>query len=301
MRKALLIVGLPLCVAAAASAGYLVAKHQQEGPSSGLYRDEDIAPLRKKLMALYLPISHDNAFLLLGIDRNRLANSEADFEIRTKAGPFGPNQVYVWCYRLSPGFCLAMYSEFGPDFGPQPTGGRSITHIAIGKAIPNPGNPGWTFMAGNPNYEVVLDETDKQKTEISLPRPGKRSRWEDWKYPNLTKTLSRSNDIYNLTGGFVGSTTDDFDKVLSFYSQKCSVPDKAWQLGGGAWEEYKSPYNAADGNTLEYLMFRGFDNKTASPAVHVRYLNLKTPEHSVSIAVMQPQGEKETQIFVNLW
>ena len=283
MRKALLIVGLPLCVAAAASAGYLVAKHQQEGPSSGLYRDEDIAPLRKKLMALYLPISHDNAFLLLGIDRNRLANSEADFEIRTKAGAFGRNQAYVWCYRLSPGFCLAMYSEIGPEFGPQPTGGRSITHIAIGKAIPNPGNPGWTFMAGNPNYEVVLDETDKQKTEISLPRPGKRSRWEDWKYPNLTKTLLSSNDIYNLTGGFIGSTTDDFDEVLRFYSQKCYVPNGAWQPAQGVWDLVKSPYTAPDGNELEYLMFRGFDNKPASPAVRVHCLNLKTPSYMVSI------------------
>ena len=86
MRKALLIVGLPLCFAVAASAGYLFAKHQQEAPSSGLYRDEDIAPLRKKLMALYLPISHDNAFLLLGIDRNRLANSGPTSRFGRKRG-----------------------------------------------------------------------------------------------------------------------------------------------------------------------------------------------------------------------
>ncbi|MGH7171081.1 MAG: hypothetical protein ACRELG_12450 [Gemmataceae bacterium] len=300
MRKALIIVGLLLCFAAAASAGYLFAIHQaihqQVASSRGLYRDEDIAPMRKKLTALYLPISHDNAFLLLGIDRQRISGYYAVFEGQTKTGGNWPepNTANIWCWRLSPGFCLAMYSEEGPDFGPPPTGGKVIRRIAIGKAIPKPGNPGWKFMAGDPNYQVVLDEKDTGKTEISLPRPGKRSPWKDWKYPNLTKTLSSYCDIYNITGGFVGLTDDDFDKVLGFYGEKCRVRSATDNL-------VESPYTTPDGNQLEYLMFRGFDNSRGNSAVRVRHLNVKTPGYTVSIALVQPQGEQETQIFVNVW
>jgi hypothetical protein len=140
---------------------------------------------------------------------------------------------------------------------------------------------------------VKVDEKDNDKTEISLPKikTGKASQWEDWKYPDLTKTLPSSLDS---SGGFVGLTTDDFDKVVSFYFQKCDVTNGTGQL-------VKSPYTTPDGNKLDYLMFRGFDSNHAGPAARVRFLNLKTPGYTVSIAVVQPQGQKETQIFVNLW
>jgi hypothetical protein len=75
----------------------------------------------------------------------------------------------------------------------------------------------------------------------------------------------------------------------------------AIHVPNGTRELDKSPYTTPDGNELEYQLFRGLDDGTGSPAVRVRYLNLKTPGYTVNIALMQPEGKKETQILVNLW
>ncbi len=233
-------------------------------------------------MALPLPISQDNAFLLLGVDKARL-----DKNVNLGGGGSGKNSSHHWIYRLSPGFAIAMHMEYGPNFGPEPPNHKPITRIAIGKAIPDPGNP---------KFQVDLDEEDKEKTEIALPKAGKISQWEEWKYPNITKTVSSWHDSNDMAGGFVGLTTDDFDKVASFYYKKCDVPNGTITLA-------KSPYTTPDGNKLEYLMFRGFNSAVQAglPAAHVRFLNVKTPTYTVGITLVQPQGQMETQLFVNVW
>jgi hypothetical protein len=310
MRKILLIIGLLLLFAAGAGAGYLYAiryhwgpgdKNARDpnadgkGPADGLYTDEEVAVMRKKLAALPLPISVDSALVLLGIDRARIEN--AKFLGAFGGGQGNGNESHHWSWRLSPRFALAMHQEYGPDFRPAPPGykpgqvgiGGAITRIEIGKAVPSPGNP---------QSQVEVDKKDNDKTETELPKikTGKARRWEDWKYPNITKTVASWYDPDEVAGGFVALTADEFDKVARYYYEKCHVPNGAITLA-------RSPHTTPDGNKLEYLMFRGFNSAAQAglPAGQVRFLNVKTPAYTVSIVVVQPQGQKETQIFVNLW
>ena len=120
MRKALVIVGLVMLFAAGVGSGYLLATRRlQPGVSDGgrpgaaadgLYKDEEVAAMRKKLLTIPLPISSDNAFRLLDIDRKRLGESEF------QGWGDGGNHVNLFTWRLSPTFGIAMYEEQGPDY-----------------------------------------------------------------------------------------------------------------------------------------------------------------------------------------
>ena len=179
--------------------GYLLAAHRlQSGAVSGsasgeapdgLYKDEEVSAMRNKLLTLSLPISSDDAFQMLGIDRTRLGQPE--FHGWGNDG----NQVSLFTWRLSPTFGIAMYEEQGPDFGPRPVGNKKVTHIAIGKSVPAPGSPPGLKL-------VVLDETDKEQTEIRLPLMGKGARLAYWRYPNVSRTVRGYEDADGVTGGF---------------------------------------------------------------------------------------------------
>ncbi len=308
MRKALVSLGVLLLFVAGAATGYLFALSQRppvpepriarpaslDQPRPGavalilvpkpapetaarFYTDEEVAAMRKKLPELPLPVSRDLAFALLGIDPKRIDERP---DGRSQAGHDVIDRSY---WRLSPRFGLAMYSEFGPAFGPEPPPNRPFTRVVIAR-LSQP-------FADMPHFFVVPDE-DREKTEVSLPRPGKGTRWDHWKYPSA-RIISSIKDHNDVAGGFACSTGDDFDKVLHFYYEKCGVPV-------GTLERVVAPFTTPDGVKVEVMKFRGFDNNTAG-AVQARLLNLKMPDHTVSIAVVRAQGQKETQIFVNCW
>jgi hypothetical protein len=297
MRIALGILGLVL-FAAGAGAGYLFAVHQVRPPTAdgqspantqeanapaaatGLYSDAEVAAMRGKLPQVSLPTSRDTAFALLGIDPARIGNMP-----HASGGQMGNDVQTQVFWRLSSSFGISLCSEHGPHFGPRPTDNRDITRIVIARVIPDPGNP--------ENF-VAIDEHDPDKSEVARPRPGPNSQWKDWKYPNLTETFSSMNDPADISGGFAGKTTDDFDKVLDFYYQKCHV-------ARGAMQEARAPFKPPEGDKVDFLMFRGYDNQRAGPALQARFLNLKLPAYTVSILVVRGQNQKETQIFVNLW
>ncbi len=292
MRKVLIIVSLPLLFAAGVVAGYFYAVKPpnsplasliggDKGPPTGVYRDEEVLAMRNKLPSLSLPISDEQAFVLLGIDRSRLGEPEFSGQ-----GWNGNNQnTFTW--RLSPTYGLAMYEESGRDFGPKPPANKSVTHIVIGKCIPAPGHPSQLSL-------VILDEEVYEQTEIRVPPPGKGGHWDEWKYPNVTKMIYATYDNDNISGGFACSTTDDFDKVLDFYYDKCEVAKGTMQSAKGSSE-------TKEGGRGDFMIFRGFESDPNIPAVRVRNLNLKRPGFAVSVTVVQAKDQKETQIFVNLW
>jgi hypothetical protein len=281
MRKALLVLGLLLIFAAGAAAGYLYGTRgqsksdaQAQAQATGAYQDTEILAIRDKLPKLPLPISKDQAFVLLGIDESRLGREEFS------GWGNGGNQSQTFTWRLSPTYGIALYSEFGPDFGPHPPSDRPVTRIAIGKCIPAPGT--------HPEAKlVVLDKDDKEKTEHRLPQPGKGSHWAEWQYPNITKTTLSFKDDTNSTGGFACTTTDDYDKVLEFYYDKCGVA--------------KGTMQSSQGGEGTFTTFRNYESNPMVSAFRARCLCLKKPGYTVNIAVVQPQDKKETQIFVNLW
>jgi hypothetical protein len=281
MRKALLVLGLALVFAAGAVAGYLYGTRgqtksdaQAQAQATGSYQDSEVLAMRHKLPTIPLPISKDQAFVLLGIDQSRLGQD--DFSGWGNGG----NQCHTYTWRLSPTYGIALYEEFGPDFGPRQPANKPVTHIAIGKCIPSPGT--------HPDSKlVVLDEADKEKTEHRIPPPGKGSHWDEWQYPNITKTTLSFKDNDNTTGGFSCTTTDDYDKVLDFYYAKCGVA--------------KGTMQSAQGGDGTFTMFRNYDSDLAVSALRARCLCLKKPGYTVNVAVIQPQDKKETQIFVNLW
>jgi hypothetical protein len=296
MRKVLVIVSLPLLVVIGVAAGYLYAVKtptwlfgDDKGHSlfggdkkpTGVYRDEEVLAMRKKLPSLSLPISDEQAFVLLGIDRSRLG--EPDFSGQGWNG--NTRNTFTW--RLSPTYGIAIHEEYGRDFCPKPPANKPITRIAIGKCIPASGTPADLRL-------VVLDEADTEQTEIKMPPLGKGGHWNDWSYPNVAKTLYGTQDHNNIGGGFAVLTTDDFDKVLGFYYDKCGVEKGTMQWNQGSSE-------TKEGVRGDCTMFQAFESDPNLPALRSRSLNLKKPAYSVSITIVQAQGQKETHIFVNLW
>lgn len=283
MRRALLFFGIALLFLAGAAAGYLYATKWQpsmdkerasrEAQASGPYTDAEIVVLRDRLRTIPLPLSQEHVWLLLGIDAGRLG--PVDFH----GWGNGHNNQNTFTWRLSPTYGIALYEEHGPDFGAKPPANRPITRIAIGKCKPSPGT--------HPEAQrFCLDEADKEKTEVGS-KPSKGSRWSEWQYPNVTRTISSMYDNDNISGGFACGTTDDFDKVLDFYYAKCGVA--------------RGTSQQAKGGSDDFMVFRGYDTGPANSAIEARSLNLKVPRYTVNIVVARAKGQKETLIFVNLW
>src|SRR5947209_2094721 len=113
MRKVLVIVSLPLLVVIGVAAGYFYAVKGQNWlfgddnkQPTGVYRDEEVLAMRNKLPTLSLPISDEQAFVLLGIDRSRLG--EPDFSGQGWEG----NNRNTFTWRLSPTYGIAMHEEY---------------------------------------------------------------------------------------------------------------------------------------------------------------------------------------------
>jgi len=124
--------------------------------------------------------------------------------------------------------------------------------------------------------------------------------WQEWKYPGITVEVSTSRGMEGHILGqvirpqvcFIGTTPDEFDKVVAHYAEKCPESRLPAEFGTEGVRGTVVQSNQLDdsctstrrGNPPRPVKLKGFAVQTAS--------------YSLVVIISRAEGEKETHILL---